>query len=237
MKLLRIFIYVYFLLGVHISSAQETFTFMFYNVLNYPDLDPVNRIDDLEFILQDIQPDLLMVCELNNEQGADDILNVLQTLKPEFAGAAYVANTSDNNSGDQNLLQNMIFYDSSKFILNAQAEVTTDLRDFNHYTFQLNTVDQATNPIIFHAVVCHLKAGSGADNQQRRLDMVNELTAYLSGFSTDARVILGGDLNLYTSLEPAFQELVDPANTITFTDPVNRIGTWHENLTFLDVNP
>ncbi|MBT8270664.1 MAG: hypothetical protein KJO25_01330, partial [Bacteroidia bacterium] len=99
----------------------------------------------------------------------------------------------------------------------------------------LNTVDQATNPIIFHVFVCHLKAGSGADNQDRRLNMVEELTAYLSGFSPDDLVILGGDLNLYTALEPAFGELIETTNTITFTDPVNRIGTWHENLSFLDV--
>ena len=235
MKFSRVALYVIFLLGVHVSSAQETFRFMFYNVLNYPNLAPADRIDDLEFILQDIQPDVLMICELNNEQGADNILNVLQTLKPQFARANFVTNTSDNSSGDQNDLQNMIFYDSSKFILNAQTEVTTDLRDFNHYTMQLNTVDQAVNPIIFHAIVCHLKAGSGVDNQDRRFNMVNQLTGYLNGFSADDLVILGGDLNLYTSLEPAFQELIEPTNTITFADPVNRIGTWHENLAFLDV--
>ena len=48
-------------------------------------------------------------------------------------------------------------------------------------------------------------------------------------------MILGGDLNLYTQSEPAFQELIDPTNNITFVDPANRIGSWSNNLVYLDV--
>ena len=35
---------------------------------------PASRIQDLGVILNDYRPDLFMICELNNEQGADDIL-------------------------------------------------------------------------------------------------------------------------------------------------------------------
>ncbi|MBT8253181.1 MAG: T9SS type A sorting domain-containing protein [Flavobacteriaceae bacterium] len=215
--------------------SQETFKIMFYNVLNFPDQGPVNRIDNLAYILQDYQPDIFMICELNNEQGANDILGVLQTLKPSYSKANFVLNTSDDADGDQNFLQNIIFYDSSKFILNAQFEVTTIFRDFNHYILKLNTVDQVANPIILNAIVCHLKSSSGTVNQALRLQMVNDLTTYLDGLSSDELVLLGGDLNLYTQSEAAFQELIDPSNNITFTDPANRIGSWSNNLVYLDV--
>ncbi|NNK73380.1 MAG: hypothetical protein HKO94_09345, partial [Flavobacteriaceae bacterium] len=87
--------------------SQETFKIMFYNVLNFPDQGPVNRIDNLAYILQDYQPDIFMICELNNEQGANDILGVLQTLKPSYSKANFVLNTSDDADGDQNFLQNI----------------------------------------------------------------------------------------------------------------------------------
>ena len=62
------------------ASAQETFKVMFYNLLNYPLEDAVpNREDDLEFILSDYQPDLFLVCELNNVTGANNVLNITRS--------------------------------------------------------------------------------------------------------------------------------------------------------------
>ena len=59
------------LLNVLSISAQETFKVMFYNLLNYPLEDAVpGREQDLAFILADYQPDLFLVCELNNITGA-----------------------------------------------------------------------------------------------------------------------------------------------------------------------
>lgn len=217
------------------SSGQETFKVMFYNVLNYPDQAPASRIDNLENIMLDYQPDLFMVCEINNQQGSNNILSMLQEIKPEYAGANFVTNTSDDLSGNQNDLQNMLYYNSAKFILESQTEVTTIFRDFNHYVLKLNTVNQDTDPIILNAIVCHLKASSGTDNQALRLQMVNDLVDYLDGLPSDELVLLGGDLNLYTQSEPAFQELIDPTNNITFVDPADRIGSWHTNIVFIDV--
>lgn len=218
-------------------SAQETFKVMFYNLLNYPLEDAVpNREVDLEFILSDYQPDLFLVCELNNSTGADNVLNITRSaISQNFEMATYVSNTSDDAFGDQNDLQNLLYYDSSKFSLEEEIIVPTDLRDFNVYKLQLNTVDQDTNPVEVYVVVCHLKASSGTINATRRFEMVLELDAYLSTLPETSNVILGGDLNLYTATEPAFQELLDDANHITFVDPPNRIGSWNNNPNFVDV--
>ncbi|MFK7832720.1 MAG: T9SS type A sorting domain-containing protein [Winogradskyella sp.] len=218
-------------------SAQETIKVMFYNVLNYPLEDAVpNRINDLSVILNDYQPDLFLVCELNNIDGALAIFNTTQTaINSNFEMATYVSNTSDDNGTNQNDLQNLLYYDSTKFTLEAEIIVPTDLRDFNVYKLQLNTIDQDINPVELYVVVCHLKASSGTVNAQRRFDMVVELEAYLNTLPTDVNVLLGGDLNLYTANESAFQELLDTSNAITFTDPVNRVGSWSNNSSFVDV--
>lgn len=217
-------------------AAQENVKLMFYNILNFPSEDAVtNRLQYLELILDDYRPDLFMVCELNNESGADTILNSLQYLNPNYDRAVFEFNTSDDTLSDQNDLQQMLFFDSSKFILESQTPVTTIFRDFNHYKLRLNTVDQNTNPIILDVIVCHLKASSGSANQASRLQMVNDLQTYLDTFPTDSNVVLAGDLNVYTNSEPAFIELIDATNNITFVDPANRIGSWHNNPNFIDV--
>lgn len=218
-------------------SAQETFKVMFYNLLNYPLEDAVpNREDDLEFILADYQPDLFLVCELNNSTGATNVLNIVRTaVNPNYNMATYVSNTSDDNGGNQNDLQNLLYYDSTKFILEEEIIVPTNLRDFNVYRLVLNTVDRITNPTEIYVVVCHLKASSGSVNAQRRFEMVQELDAYLNTLPTNANIMLGGDLNIYTASESAFQELLDSTNAITFADPANRVGSWNNNVSFVDV--
>jgi hypothetical protein len=40
---------------------------------------------------------------------------------------------------------------------------------------------------------------------------------------------------VYTNSEPAFQRLIDSNNTIVFIDPADRIGSWHNNSSYVDV--
>ena len=215
--------------------SQENLKLMFYNVLNYPLQEPASRIQNLEVIITDYSPDLFMICELNNEAGADNILNIMQYANSNYQRAVFQFNTSDDNIGDQNELQNMLYYDSSKFSLESQTIVASSYRDFNHYILKIKTVDADTNPIYLDVFVSHLKSSSGTTNQQLRLAMVNDFVAYLETLPNDRNVVFGGDLNIYTSSEPAFQELIDTNNNITFVDPADRVGSWHNNINYIDV--
>jgi hypothetical protein len=215
--------------------SQENLKLMFYNVLNYPLQEPASRIQNLEVIITDYSPDLFMICELNNEAGADNILNIMQYANSNYQRAVFQFNTSDDNIGDQNELQNMLYYDSSKFSLESQTIVASSYRDFNHYILKIKTVDADTNPIYLDVFVSHLKSSSGTTNQQLRLAMVNDFVAYLETLPNHRNVVFGGDLNIYTSSEPAFQELIDTNNNITFVDPADRVGSWHNNINYIDV--
>ncbi|MFD2540840.1 T9SS type A sorting domain-containing protein [Lacinutrix gracilariae] len=210
---------------------------MFYNLLNFPlQTIPDNRLDYLGVILNNYQPDIFMVCELNNETGANSILNKMQQeINPNYAMANFELNTSDDALGNQNDLQNLLYFDSTKFSLQSQTIITTIYRDFNHYKLKLNTTDQDINPLYLEVIVGHLKASDGVDNQALRLQMVNDLENYLNTLPQDSHILLSGDLNLYRSSEPAFQELIQTENHITFIDPANKIGSWHNNTNYLDV--
>lgn len=232
------YIILFLFITIHSSLvySQTVFKTMFYNVLNYPLQEPTSRIQDLAIILDDYRPDLFMICELNNEHGADDILEVLNNINTNYSRAAFVLNSSDDAIGNQNDFQNMLYYDSSKFILESQYEVISLYRDFNHYILKLNSLEQHTNPIILNIFVCHLKASNDQEDRDDRLEMVNDFIDYLdSNVANDSYVMLAGDLNLYTSSELAFQELIDPTNNITFRDPADRIGSWHYNSSYHDV--
>ena len=106
--MIRPLTFLLFLLLTSSSFSQETFKAMFYNLLNFPLQEPINRIQHLDFILNDVQPDIFMVCELNSIDGANSILNSLQNINPNYSMASFVLNSSDDSIGNQNDLQNLI---------------------------------------------------------------------------------------------------------------------------------
>jgi len=214
-------------------QAQETINTMFYNLLDFPEAPPSNRADILKTIIDNYQPDLFMVCELQSEDGANTILNTsLQTSDNRYMRADFVLNQSTTFTG----LQQLVFYNSKKLILDSQDEIINRVRDINHYAFRLNTSDAATNPIYLDVYVAHLKSSQGIENEQLRADMASELTNALESLPTDRFVLFAGDFNLYTSNESAYQELLDPTNAIVLKDPIDRAGNWHINTSFQDIH-
>ena len=83
-----------------------------------------------------------------------------------------------------------------------------------------------------YVLALHLKSSQGADNEAQRLSMVEILENFLDTISPDANVIIGGDYNLYTSSEPAYQLMLNNSNNIVLADPLNTPGSWHNNSSF-----
>ena len=227
---------IFSLLSLNGLFAQETFKMMFYNLLNFPyQNSPSNRIQYLEIVLSEYQPDVFMVCELNNFEGSEMILSMMQSFNSNYSKAVFANNTSDDLTSNQNDLQNLLYYDQSKFTLESQAIVTTIYRDFNHYRLKLNTIEQNSDPLYIDAIVCHLKSSQGSENQAQRLQMIYDLENYLDTFPSDSNVILAGDFNMYRSSESGFVELTNSSNNIVFADPADRVGNWHNNTDYIDV--
>ncbi len=233
------------LLVFQFGFSQETIKTMFYNLLNFPSTQPA-RVSNLSLIIDDIQPDLFLVCELENEQGGEFLFDeALATSAINYVAAPFVSNQSTSNE-----LQQLAYYNSDKLILDnvttLQSDViTTDLRDINRYSFILNTPDAGTNPVYLEVFVTHLKAGRDTapdtTNQDRRLLEVNALTAYLNNNATtfsNRYILFAGDFNVYNSNEPAYQEILDTANnnSIDFIDPIDRPGFWSSNSSFQDIH-
>ena len=224
-----------FLLLLSISSlfAQQSINVMSYNLFRFPSANPANRELILKDILATYPVDLLMVCELETEAGANLILNqALLPLNANYQRAVFYTNSSSNTD----YIQQLVFYNSQKLILVSQQIYPTTIRDLNRYTFKLNTVEAVTNPVYLEVFVAHLKSSTGTVNQQDRLAMVTVFTNALASIPNNHYVLYGGDFNFYTASEPGYQEILDPTNAIVMRDPVNAAGSWQDNPNFKTVH-
>lgn len=228
MKTFKIFFTILFLLIFQGIIAQETIKTMFYNVFDYPSAPTPHRAQILSDILDEYQPDIFMVCEVESEIGADDILNnALNNNGVIYERAPFTQNQSSNSD-----LQQMVYFKSSKFTLETTEVIVTNVRDINRFKLKLLTEDHDTNPLYLDLYVAHLKSSTGTANQQIRLQMVQAFTATLGDLEPNSFVIFAGDLNIYTASEPAYQELLNPDNPITFADPLDAPGSWQDNPNF-----
>ncbi len=206
--------------------AQDTLNLMFYNLYRFPTAPPQNRELILADIFKDYRPDLLMVCELVSEAGADRILDsALQNSRGDFAWASFWYNHSE----PADTLQQMVFYNRVKLELTGQAYLQTEIRDINRYTFRLR--NNLPDTVKLEVFVVHLKSGTGAANRRLRSAMADTFKKALALLPPGSHVLLAGDFNLY-GMEPAYLSLIDSSGPLRMTDPLNKPGAWSDNPAF-----
>ncbi len=228
-KRVLLFIAVCFLNGFNRLNSQETIKTMFYNLLNFSEAPPTDRADILNNILATYQPDIFMVAELQSPADRDLILNnSFNYTGQNITAAPFVFNTSGFAS-----LNQLVFYDDDKMTLISSTQIQTNIRDINHYKFELSTNQNE----ILDVFVAHFKAAQGDENVQERLAEANAFINYASNnLTSNSNVIFGGDFNFYTAQEPAFQTILFGTQSLSFLDPINRMGDWNSNFNFKDVH-
>jgi len=200
--------------------GQTNIKAMFYNTLNYnSDTESKDRTPHLKTILETVQPDLFMVCEIKNETASNYLYsNAILPFKQSFEKAPF----KYSQSPATNLLQ-MVYYNSDKLTLEQTSVIPTQIRDINHYTFTINTKSNNSNPIKIEVFVTHLKASRGQDNRAKRNSSAITFIRELDRLPKDSYVLFAGDFNFYTSNESGFQTIIDDSNPIKIIDPINRL--------------
>lgn len=201
------------------SHGQTRIKAMMYNLLNYSDASvSQQKTPFLKTVLDEVNPDLLMVCELINLTGSNYMFtNAILPHNQDFEKANFEINQSSGSN-----LQQMVYYNSKKLILESSRVITADTRDINHYTFRINTENSATNPVRIEVFVTHLKASTGSSNRQRRLASIEDFITALNDIPSDSHVIFAGDFNFYTSNEEGYELLINNSNPIVMIDPIDR---------------
>ena len=215
----RTVLFLFLVLFTTLNYGQTRIKAMMYNVLNYSDSEvSQNKTPFLSTILNEVNPDLLMVCEVVDEIGSDYLFeNAIIPFNEDFEKAPFEENQSGSYS-----LQQMVYYNSNKLILEESRVITADTRDINQYTFKINTENAENNPVRMEVFVTHLKASTGTSNRQRRLNSIQSFVSYTNNIADDSYVLFAGDLNFYTSNEEGYQHLIDDRNPIVMIDPIDR---------------
>lgn len=203
------------LLSIFNVNAQSTHTIMSYNLLNYPGIDTTIRNPHFRTVFSSIQPDILVVQELQSIAGVNGFLNNVLNISSSGYSAGLFVDGFDSDRA--------IFYKGEHFTFISNTPIKTALRDINEFKV-LHKLTQDTLRI--YAV--HLKASSGTDNEQKRLAEVTELRKVTDLLPANANFIVLGDFNIYSSYEPAFIKLLDKSTSGYFIDPLNLTGIFNQ---------
>jgi len=236
----KLFIPILFVLFIGSSQAQDTLTVLQYNLLQYGnDFGGCNSTNNkvstkdgyIKTIVNYIKPDIFTVNEMvASEAMMEHLLGVLNTSwtnrykRPNFVkeNAEYLAN--------------VLYYNSKKLTFQKQYIAQSYVRDINVFKLYYNSPNLVNGDTAFvFCIVAHLKAGSGTDNSNKRKVMATNTMNFIKGFNENANYLLMGDFNLYSEIEPAWLQFTMNSNSnISFNDPVNQSGDWHNNYAFRD---
>lgn len=218
------------ILNSPISNAQDTLNILSYNILNYPTSNS-SKADTLKPIIKYTEPDIFMITELTSSSGATTILNDALNVD----GVTYYQKAQYVNGPDTD---NLLYYNSDKLELYSQHEIPTVLRNISEYVlyYKAQNMTPASDTVFIHCYMAHLKASSGSSNEQQRNQEAVTLKNYLDTKSaTIENVILGGDFNLYSNLEPAHNTILNGGNVLLF-DPIASPGAWNNNSAFAAIH-
>ena len=87
----------------------------------------------------------------------------------------------------------------------------------------------------FYVYNSHFKSSdSSADSNRRNAEAIT-MRENADALGAGQHILYTGDFNFYRSSDPAFQTLTSAGNAQAF-DPINRVGSWHDNASFLDTH-
>lgn len=209
------------------SFSQLTVDVMCYNVLNFP--NGSNREDTLKKVLSYYTPDILMLQELKSGGGLDQITGALNDLSTDhYASGTWVSQQSGSTSYK---LQQNIIYNTRIFGLADERVVLTSYRDVNYFKLFIRdeNLPFSNDTVFLHVYVTHLKSSQGATNEAARYEMAQAMRADINSLPPNSYVLAGGDFNVYTSAEDAYQHLIQTGVTNSLVDPIGMPGNWHSS--------
>ncbi len=208
-------------------SAQDTLRVMYYNLLNYPGESP-ERVGDLRQILGYSKPDILVVNELLNEEGAELILNEALNVwgVDNYEGAAFIDGPDTDN---------MLYFNSDLLGLAEQTQIPTGLRDISEYILYYKSPDLGplSDTVFLYVYSLHLKAGSGHFNQRKEEALVMKYR--LNTLPEGENILVGGDFNFYSGNESGCLAIRESGD-ITLYDPIESIGDWSGNGAYANIH-
>lgn len=220
-----IFVCLFTLVALTLASDGFALRIMTYNILNYSS----GREADYRIILEESQPDVLVVQEILSQTGVNNYLNnVLNMVNPGEWSAGPFVNGYDTDNG--------IFYRTDKIDSVSHHIIGTELRDIDEWTIQ--PAGYTSEEAAIRLYVVHLKASQGSTEEAKRLAEVTEMRDWMETYSPGQNYIVTGDFNIYDSYEPAYQYMLSTTHGLAgvVQDPLGMPGNWHNSSSFASIH-
>lgn len=178
-------------------------------------------------------PDIVIGQEFLSASAVTNFLNILNAApgSPKDWKAAPFIDGPDTDGA--------FFYRSSKVSYLATTTVAFGSSDQtnqprNTYRYDVRPVGYTADSTVMALYNSHMKAGATDTDMQRRLVEAQRIRANANTLNPNWQIIFGGDLNIQSSSQAAYQELVGSTsnNRGRFWDPIQRPGTWNNSSTF-----
>lgn len=215
MKLTKYTVLFYLLIILPVN-AQHQLKIMTYNLLNYPGIDTSVRNPHFRTILNAVNPDILVVCEITSQTAVNSFLsNVLNSGSIVYSAGTFINGFDTDNA---------IFYKSSKINFISNTPVFTTVRNINEFKVS----DKIYNDTL-RIYSVHLKAN--ASDSVVRSGEIDSLRKRTNMLPAGTDFIVTGDFNIYSSNETAYKKLIkdNVADDGNFTDPLNLTGIWNRS--------
>ncbi len=224
-------------------SAQDSIIVMHYNLLNYGNYTQyctnsnnshLYKEGYLRTIFGYVKPQIFTANEVSNLNFYHERL--LTEVVNADGRSTYKRAPATNTAGSD--IINMMFYDTTVLTLKSTTVIQSLVRDVDLYRLYFKNSKLLQGDTIFlNCIVAHLKAGDGNSDRITRGEMTNNITEWLNLHAEEGNYLIMGDFNLYTSEEPAYQNLTTvSAGNFIFYDPINTPGDWNNNPIFANVH-
>jgi hypothetical protein len=174
-------------------------------------------------------PDLLIGQEFVSQAGVDQFRGLLNSApgSPGDWQAAPFINGPDTDSA--------FLYRTSKVDFLGYTIVAPGGSSPNHprnlMRYDVRLKNYAADAAVLACFSSHMKSGTSGDDEARRLLEAQHIRANAETLNPQWSFLLGGDFNMHSSIEDAYEELVgsQPDNRGRFFDPIDSPGGWYQN--------
>jgi endonuclease/exonuclease/phosphatase family metal-dependent hydrolase len=210
---------------VFVAKIDRGIRIASWNVLNYSGLNGDSREEEFRKVIDMIEPDILVVQEMESAEAVNHFLqNVLNPKPPRQYKAAEFIDGPDTD--------NALFYDKSKLKLQSSQQIPTSFRDISEYRLKIK--EGPGEGCEFNIYSVHFKEGRSASDRKQRKNEADTLRTYLNSLSPNHHFLVCGTFNMASSNEKAYKILTDGQinNIGRLKNPIDGFGRWHNKVKF-----
>ena len=202
---------------------------MSWNLLNYSGLNEDSRDEDIRKVLKIIEPDVVVIQEMESTFGVDHFLKkVLNANSRRKYKAAQFYDGPDTD--------NALFYDKSRLNLKSHKQIPTSFRDISEFSLKIKKGPSEGSEFKLYSV--HFTEGRGSSYKKQRENQADTLRTHLNGLLMDSVFLVCGTFNMTTSQEKAYKILTGSqadsigGNIGRLKDLIKKSGKWYNRTKF-----